>query len=272
MDEYFDSETIIVTATEFATTVLLALITLIIGFWLANKVGNLVARGMNKKEIDPTLTPVLSKIIKVTLKVLVLISVAGVFGIQTASFIAVIGAVAFAIGLALQGTLGHFASGILLLTLRPFKVGDLVTMQGIGGTIKEIGIFQTMIHTFDGQKVYLPNGVVTSGAITNIAVLGTLRLEWIFGIGYNDDIDKARSVIKGLLENNPRVLKDQNIDIFVDELADSSVNFKVRCWTLAEDRWGVHYELIEQVKKAFDEHGISFPYPQMDIHHDKLEQ
>lgn len=272
MDEYFDSETIISAATDVGITILLALITLVIGFWLANKVGNLVARGMNKKEIDPTLTPFLSKIIKISLKVLVLISVAGVIGIQTASFIAVIGAIAFAIGLALQGTLGHFASGVLLLIFRPFKVGDYVLVQDISGSIKEIGIFMTVIHTFDGKKVYLPNGVVTNDAITNIAVLGTLRLEWIFGIGYDDDIDKARSVIKGLLENNPRVLKDQNIDIFVDEMADSSVNFKVRCWTLAEDRWGVHYELIEQVKKAFDEHGISIPYPQMDIHHNKLEQ
>lgn len=272
MDEYFDSETIISTATEVGTTILLALITLVIGFWVANKVGNMVVGSMNKREIDPTLTPFLARMIKMGLKVLVIISVAGIIGIQTASFIAVIGAIAFAIGLALQGTLGHFASGVLLLILRPFKAGDYVIIQDIGGSIKEIGIFQTVIHTFDGQKVYLPNGVVTSGAITNIAVLGTLRLEWIFGIGYDDDIDKARSIIKGLLEDNPRVLKDRNIDIFVDELADSSVNFKVRCWTLAEDRWGVHYELIEQVKKAFDEHGISIPYPQMDIHHDQLEK
>ncbi len=272
MEEYFDSEAILVTAVDFGQTVLLAVITLIIGFWLANKIGNTVSRGMNKKEIDPTLTPFIAKIITVTLKILVLISVAGVFGIQTASFIAVIGAAAFAIGLALQGTLGHFASGVLLLILRPFKVGDSVMISNIGGSIKEIGIFQTVIHTFDGQKVYLPNGMITSGAITNIATLGTLRVEWAFGIGYDDDIDKARGILRNILENDDRVLKEKNIDVFVSELADSSVNFKVRCWTLADDKWGVYFDTIEQVKKEFDKNGVNIPYPQMDVHLDKLGQ
>ena len=270
MEEYLDSEVIVETAVDFGAQVLLALITLIIGFWIAGKLGRALARRLEKQDVDPTVVPFFSKIISVGLKVLVLISVAGIFGIQTTSFIAVIGAAAFAIGLALQGTLGHFASGILLLIFKPFKVGDSVSLQGIMGSVKEVGIFQTVIHTFDNQKVYIPNGVITSGTITNISTTGELRTDWTFGIGYGDDIDKARSIMRNILENHEAVIKDRPIDVFVSELADSSVNFKVRCWTKTEDKWPVYFYMIEEVKKAFDKEGVNIPFPQMDVHMDKV--
>ncbi|TVR82853.1 MAG: mechanosensitive ion channel family protein [Saprospirales bacterium] len=270
MEEYIDSEVILETAIGFGAQVLLALVTLVIGFWIAGRIGRVMRNRLQKRSVDPTVIPFFTKLITVGLKILVLISVAGVFGIQTTSFVAVIGAAAFAIGLALQGTLGHFASGVLLLIFKPFKVGDSVSVQGVMGTVREVGIFQTIIHTFDNQKVYIPNGVITGGTITNISVTGELRTDWTFGIGYGDDIDKARSIIKNLLENHEAVIKEKPIDIFVSELADSSVNFKVRCWTKTEHKWPVYFYLIEEVKKAFDKEGVNIPYPQMDVHLDKL--
>lgn len=270
MEEYLDSEVIIETAIGFGTQVLLALLTLIIGFWLAGKLGSVMKKRLQKRNVDPTVIPFFTNLITVGLKILVLISVAGVFGIQTTSFVAVIGALAFAIGLGLQGTLGHFASGVLLLIFKPFKVGDSISVQGVVGSVIEIGFFQTVIHTFDNQKVYIPNGVITGGTITNISTTGELRTEWTFGIGYGDDIDKARGIIKNLLENHESVIKERPIDIFVSELADSSVNFKVRCWTKTENKWPVYFYLIEEVKKAFDREGVNIPYPQMDVHLNKL--
>lgn len=272
MEEFFNTDWLMATAIDFGGKVVLALITLIVGFWLAGKLGNGVKKQMVKKDLDPTVIPFVTNIIKVGLKILVLLSVAGVFGIKTTSFIAVLGAAAFAIGLALQGTLGHFASGILLLIFKPFKVGDAVSIQGVDGVIHEVKIFQTVIHTFDNQRVFIPNGVITSGTITNVSVTGTLRVDWTFGIGYEDDIDKARSIFIKLLENNEKVLKDKPIDTFLTELADSSVNFKVRCWTKTEDKWSVYFQIMEEVKKAFDQEGINIPYPQMDVHMDQISQ
>lgn len=269
MEDWFSSEGISNQIIDFGTTVVIAIITLIIGFWIAGMIGRLVNKTMQKRGVDDTVRPFLVKLVKVALKVMVLISVAGVFGIETASFIAVLGAATFALGLALQGTLGHFASGVLLLIFKPFKVGDAVDVQGAVGVIKEITVFNTIIHTFDNQKIILPNGVVTSDKITNISELGTLRVEWSIGIGYEDDIDKARSIILKLINENEMVLKDQPIDCFLAELADSSVNFKVRCWTKTEDKWAVYFDIMEKVKKSFDQEGVSFPFPQMDVHLDK---
>jgi len=271
MEEWFSNEDITNQIIDFGGTVVIAIITLIIGFWIAGFVGRMVNKNMQKRGVDDTVRPFLVKLIKVALKVMVLISVAGVFGIKTASFIAVLGAATFALGLALQGTLGHFASGVLLLVFKPFKVGDAVEIQGELGVVKEITVFNTIIHTFDNQKIILPNGIVTSGAITNISELGTLRVEWSIGIGYEDDIDKARSIILKLINENEMVLKDEPIDCFLAELADSSVNFKVRCWTKTEDKWAVYFDIMEKVKKNFDAEGVSFPFPQMDIHMDKAE-
>jgi len=271
MEEWFNSEGLMDQIIDFGGTVVLAIVTLIIGFWIAGLIGRLANKAMQKREVDDTVRPFLVKILKIALKVMVLISVAGIFGIKTASFIAVLGAATFALGLALQGTLGHFASGVLILIFKPYKVGDAVEVQGALGVVQEVSIFNTIIHTFDNQKIILPNGIVTGGKITNISTLGTLRVEWSIGIGYEDDIDKARSIIRRLVEGHEKVLKDEPIDCFLAELADSSVNFKVRCWTKTEDKWAVYFDIMEQVKKNFDAEGVSFPFPQMDVHMDKAE-
>lgn len=271
MEDWFSSEGVTNQIIDFGGTVVIAIITLIIGFWVAGFISRLLNKTMQKRGVDDTIRPFFVKLIKVALQIMVLISVAGVFGIETASFIAVLGAATFALGLALQGTLGHFASGVLILIFKPFKVGDAVEIQGELGVVKEISVFNTIIHKLDNQKVILPNGIVTSGAITNISELGTLRVEWNIGIGYEDDIDKARSIILKLINENEMVLKDQPIDCFLGELADSSVNFIVRCWTKTEDRWAVYFDIMEKIKKTFDEEGVSFPFPQMDVHMDKAE-
>ncbi|NBB88186.1 MAG: mechanosensitive ion channel [Bacteroidetes bacterium] len=271
MEEWFNTEGLMDQIIDFGGTVVLAIVTLIIGFWIAGLIGRLANKAMQKREVDDAVRPFLVKILKIALKIMVLISVAGIFGIKTASFIAVLGAATFALGLALQGTLGHFASGVLILIFKPYKVGDAVEVQGALGVVQEVSIFNTIIHTFDNQKIILPNGIVTGGKITNISTLGTLRVEWNIGIGYEDDIDKARSIIRRLVEGHEKVLKDEPIDCFLAELADSSVNFKVRCWTKTEDKWAVYFDIMEQVKKNFDAEGVSFPFPQMDVHMDKLE-
>lgn len=271
MEDMINLEVLSKKALDFGGTVLIALITLIIGFWLAGKIGNILKKSLERREVDSTVSPFLVTIVKVALKIMVLISVAGVFGIETTSFIAVLGAATLAIGLALQGTLGHFASGVLLLVFKPFRVGDAVDIQGSAGVVKEISIFHTIIHTFDNQKIVIPNGVVTSDKMTNISELGTLRAEWSIGIDYSDDIDKARSIIRRLIEDHELVLKDKPVDCFLAELADSSVNFKVRCWTKTDDKWVVYFDIMEKIKKAFDAEGVSFPFPQMDVHMDKVE-
>jgi small conductance mechanosensitive channel len=250
----------------YAPKVLLAILTLIIGFWLIAWVTRLAKRMMAKKEMDESLRPFLGSIISIGLKVLLLLSVVSMFGVETTSFIAVFTALAFAIGMALQGSLGNFASGVMILLFKPYKVGDLVSMQGFTGVIEEIQIFNTFLITPENKTVIIPNTVVTSGPITNISQKGTLRVDMTFGIGYQDDIDKARSVIEGIIDAQDKILKDPAADILISELADSSVNFAVRPWCKSEHYWDVYFYVHEEVKKAFDKENVSIPFPQMDVH------
>ena len=253
-------------AIAYAPKVALAILTLVVGFWIIGWITRLTKRTMKKRGVDDTIRPFLSSLISVGLKVMLLLSVAGMFGVETTSFIAILGALAFAIGLALQGSLGNFASGVMILLFKPYRVGDLVNIQGETGHVSEIQVFNTVLLTQDNKKVILPNSVVTSGAITNISGQGTIRVDMTFGVGYDDDIDKTRKVVQQIADDCPQVLKDPPIDIFVSELADSSVNFAIRPWCKSEDYWDVFFYMHENIKKHFDEANISFPYPQMDVH------
>lgn len=254
----------------YAPRVFGAIITLLIGFWLAGLITRIARSAMQKRGMDGTITPFLGSLINVGIKVLVLLSVAGMFGIETTSFVAIFGALAFAIGMALQGSLGHFASGVMLLTFRPYKVGDLVDLAGSTGVVEEIQMFNTVLMTPDNKRLIIPNGVVTGGVITNISGQGIIRVDMTFGIGYDDDIDKARSIMLAVIKSCPQVMKDKPVDIFVSELADSSVNFTVRPWANSVHYWDVYFFLNENIKKAFDKEGISIPYPQMDVHQHKV--
>jgi len=266
----FDLDKISEMLIGYAPKVAGAVITLLIGFWLAGIITRIARRAMEKRGMDKTIIPFLCSLINVGIKVLVLLSAAGMFGIETTSFIAIFGAMAFAIGMALQGSLGHFASGVMLLTFRPYAVGDLVDLGGNVGVVEEIQIFNTVLMTPDNKRLIVPNGVVTSGVITNISGQGQIRVDMTFGIGYNDDIDKARSIMHDVIKKCPQVLKDKQVDIFVSELADSSVNFTVRPWANSAHYWDVFFFLNENIKKAFDKEGISIPYPQMDVHQHKV--
>ena len=248
----------------YAPKVILAIITLIVGLWLVNRFVRLLDSKLGKK--DPTLNTFLCGLLSLILKILLLISVASMVGIATTSFIAVIGAAGLAIGLALQGSLGNFAGGVLILIFKPFKVGDAIEAQGYLGSVVEISILYTIVNTFDNRRIIIPNGDLSNSSLTNLSAYPTRRCDMSFGIGYGDDIDKAKATIKRLVEEDERSLKDPEPMIVVGGLGDSSVDLTVRVWTKYADLWPFYWDMQERVKKAFDAEGISIPFPQRDVH------
>ena len=248
----------------YAPKVVLAIITLVVGMWLINRFVRLLDSKLGKR--DPTLNTFLCGLISAILKVLLLISVASMVGIATTSFIAIIGAAGLAIGLALQGSLGNFAGGVLILIFKPFKVGDVIEAQGYLGSVMEISILYTIVNTFDNRRVIIPNGDLSNSSLTNLSAYPTRRCDMSFGIGYGDDIDKAKATIKRLIEEDERSLKDPEPMIVVGGLGDSSVDLTVRVWTKYADLWPFYWDMQERVKKAFDAEGISIPFPQRDVH------
>ena len=260
--------------TEYAMTfvmengpgVLLAIVTLMIGMWIINRFVAVFGRTLEARKVEITLARFLRSLVGVGLKVLLLISVAGMVGIETTSFIAVLGAAGLAVGLALQGSLANFAGGVLVLLFRPFKVGDVIDAQGQLGTVHEIGILNTVLKTFDHKTVIIPNGILANGTITNMSVEANRRVDWVFGVGYDDDVRQVKEILQGLLDADERILKEPATTIALNEFGDSSVNFVVRAWVAAGDLWPVKWDMNEKVKAAFDEAGISIPYPQRDVH------
>lgn len=246
--------------------VIIALVVLLIGLRIVKGITNVIGRAMEKRNVDESLRPFLSSLISVLLKVVLIISVISMIGIETTSFIAVLGAAGFALGLALSGTLQNFAGGVIILILKPFKVGDFIDAQGHMGTVKEIQIFSTIMKTPDNKTVIIPNGPLSTGSLTNFSTEPQRRVDMEFGIGYSDDIDLAKSVLNRLISEDERVLKDPAPQVVLSKLADSSVNFTVRVWADAGDYWGIYFDFHEKVKKAFDKEGVGIPFPQMDVH------
>jgi len=251
---------------QFGVQFLLAIVVYFVGSFIIKKVVSLVAKGLENRKVEITLHSFLLSIISTLLKAILLIVIASMIGIETSSFIAILGAAGLAIGLALQGSLANFAGGVLILLFRPFKAGDAIKAQGFVGSVEEIQIFNTILKTFDNQRIVIPNALLSNGCVTNINVNGTRRVDMVFGIGYNDDIAKAKAVLRTLIEADERVLKDKGIDIWVGEHGDSSVNLFVRPWSNAEDYWGIYFDMMEKVKIEFDKENISIPYPQRDVH------
>jgi small conductance mechanosensitive channel len=270
----FELESIQENLTNFITTyglqVLGAIAALIIGLWLVGYITRLARKAFNRSKLDEDVQPFLLSLINVGLKVMVLLAVAGMFGIETTSFIAIFSALAFAIGMALQGSLGHFASGVLILLFKPYKVDDLVTIGGgQTGTVKSIQIFNTVLVTLDNKHIIVPNGVVTSNVITNISGQGIIGVELTFGISYNDSIDQAREIILRVGKECPTILDDPAQGVVVAELGDSSVNLATRPFCKSEHYWDTFFYMQENVKKAFDAEGVSIPFPQVDVHMDQ---
>ncbi len=251
---------------EYGPKLVLAILVLFIGLWIINRFGRVISRSMEARSVEPTLARFLTSLFSISFKALLLISVAGMVGIETTSFIAILGAAGLAIGLALQGTLANFAGGVLVLLFKPYKVGDFIDAQGVLGTVAEIQIFNTIIKTGDNKVIIVPNGAISNGIITNYSREATRRVDFVFGIGYDDDIGTAKEVLHRLIGEEDRILKDPEPLVVVSELADSSVNFTVRTWVNSADYWGVYFGMTEKVKIAFDQEGIAIPYPQTDVH------
>ncbi|MBL4764095.1 MAG: mechanosensitive ion channel [Colwellia sp.] len=238
----------------------------IIGGWVIKAIGRGVEITLNKSKTDPSLMPFLTGIVNSLLKVMLIITVLSMLGIEMTSFIAILGAAGLAVGLALSGTLQNFAGGVMILTFKPFKIGDVIEAQGYIGSVSQIQIFNTIMKTPDNKTIIIPNGGLSTSSMINYSTEATRRVDWTIGVGYGDDVDKARAVIKRLCEEDSRILKDPEVFIAVAELADSSVNFVVRAWVNAADYWGVYFELNEKVYKTFASEGLNIPYPQMDVH------
>ncbi|MGD8385888.1 MAG: mechanosensitive ion channel [Desulfobacteraceae bacterium] len=250
----------------YGIKVIAAIVIYVIGRWVAGLCQRIVDKIMAKREVDPTVASFVGKLTYIGLLVFFILAALGQLGIQTTSFIAVIGAAGLAIGLALQGSLANFAAGFLLLIFRPFRVGDYIEGGGTAGTVEKIQLFTTQLKTPDNKTVIVPNSGMTGGNIVNFSSKGTRRVDMVFGIGYSDDIDRARSVIEEVIASDERVLKDPAPVVALFELGDSSVNFVARPWVNAADYFTVLWDITEKVKKRFDEEGISIPFPQRDVH------
>jgi small conductance mechanosensitive channel len=253
-------------ATLYIPKLLLAIVTLIVGLWLIGKLTYLLRRALTNRKVDPSLAPFLTSILKVVLAVMLIISVASMVGIETTSFVAVLGAAGLAVGLALQGSLSNFAGGVLILFLKPYRVGEVIEAQGLIGTVTEIQIFHTYMLTFDKKMIIIPNGPLANDKIVNYSREKTRVVEWVFGISYSDSIDLARSIIKEVVFSDPRIVNVENPYINVLALADSSVNIRVRAEVLQENYWQTFFDMNERVKKAFDAQGITIPFPQRTLH------
>lgn len=250
----------------YGIKVILALVIFFVGKWLAKTVSRVVQKTMAKRQVDLALQYFVSSLVFYGLLVFVIIAALSQVGIQTASLIAVVGAAGLAIGLALQGSLANFAAGFLILLFRPFKIGDYIEAAGTAGTVEKIMIFTTELLTPDNKKVIIPNGSITSDNIVNYSANDTRRVDLVIGISYGDDIDKAKAVLREVVQADPRVLPEPAVNIAVAELADSSVNIIVRPWAKTADYWGLYWDLTEAIKKRLDQEGISIPFPQRDIH------
>lgn len=252
--------------TIYGIKVLAAIVIFIVGRWVAKAIRSLVQRMMRKAQMDVTLLKFVGNMTYIALLAFIIIAALSQLGIQTTSFIAVLGAAGLAIGLALQGSLANFAAGFLMILFRPIRVGDYIEGAGVAGTVEEIQIFTTTLVTPDNKTVIIPNASLTGDNIVNWTMKGTRRVDMVMGIGYDDDIDKAKQIMADILAEDERILKDPAPQIAMIELGDSSVNFVVRPWANASDYWAVYMSITEKIKKAFDANGITIPYPQRDVH------
>lgn len=251
---------------EYAPKLALAIITLVVGLWVIGAVGRLFKASMEKSKVDITLIPFMENLLSWTLKVILFISVASMMGIATTSFIAILGAAGLAVGLALQGSLSNFAGGVLIMMFKPYKIGDLIEVQGHLGVVKEVQIFNTIIVSPDGKRIIIPNGSVSNGSMTNFTAEGKLRVDLVVGIAYDENIENAKKIILEVMNQNEKVLKEPAPFVGVLELADSSVNLAVRPHCKPEHYWDVYFNTYEAVKIALDNNNITIPFPQRDVH------
>ena len=268
--KYFIPDNIVDIAIGYSISFVFALLIFFIGKWISKSVVKILGKALRKVGgVDETLVKFLENIAYYSLITAVILAALNKLGITTTSFLAILGAAGLAVGLALKDSLGNFASGVMIIIFKPFRVGDFVTAGGVTGSVSEVGIFNSVFVTGDNQRIVVPNSSITSGSITNVNAFDTRRVDLVVGISYDDDIKKAKDLLTNLLTSHEKILVDKGITVAVSELADSSVNFVVRAWVNTPDYWEVRFFLIENIKLVFDKEGITIPYPQQDVHHYK---
>lgn len=253
----------------YGIKILLALVIYFVGRWIVRAISNFLQKSMDSRDVDPTISKFVGSIAYYIMFAFVVIAALGQLGIQTASVVAILGAAGLAVGFALQGTLSNFAAGVMMLLLRPIKVGDFVEVAGEAGVVKEVAIFATTLLTGDNKTIIIANSSVMGGNITNYSTQPTRRIDLVVGVGYGSNIEQVKTELKAIAEADERVLKDKDVTIGVVELADSSVNLVFRPWVNSGDYWPTYFAMQERIKIRFDELGIEIPFPQMDIHQDK---
>ncbi|MFV0570983.1 MAG: mechanosensitive ion channel family protein [Xanthomarina gelatinilytica] len=248
-------------ATEYGLKIIGAIVIWVIGSWIIKKLVRGVRTVMTKRDFDESLQKFLLNLISWLLKILLILAILSQLGVETTSFAAILAAAGLAIGMALQGSLGNFAGGVLIMIFKPFKISDFIEAQGETGTVKEIEIFTTKLTTPDNKEIIIPNGSLSNGNITNYSTEDTRRIDLTFGVGYESDIKKTKEVLMSVITSHPKVISDPEPTVNVLELADSSINFAVRPWCKTEDYWTVYFDVIEHTKEALDAAGIDIPYP-----------
>jgi small conductance mechanosensitive channel len=261
-----DPATIMPLLMSWAGRIVAAILIFLIGRWVAKRIAAGVAKATERANVDPTLTKFLRSIIYMSLLVMVALAAVQQLGVEATSFFAILGAAGLAIGLALKDSLSNFSSGVMLVLFRPFKVGDYVDAGGVAGTVDSIKIFNTIMITPDNRVITVPNSQIYAGSITNFSARETRRIDLVFGVSYDDNVVRAKEIIKSVLDADERILEDPAPTIMMLELADSSVNFAVRPWVASGDYWAVRGDVLEAVKKALEDNGLSIPYPQHDVH------
>lgn len=252
---------------SYGTKLIGAIAVWIIGGWILKLLAKKFKSVLNKRNVDESLKPFLSSLVTNMLRALLVITILSMLGIEMTSFVAILGAAGLAVGLALSGTLQNFAGGVMILIFKPFKVGDLINAEGHEGIVAEIQIFNTILRTLDNKRIIIPNGGLANSSMVNYTAEKVRRVDWTIGIGYGDDVTKAKQVLENLCKADSRVLSEPHeVFVAVSELADSSVNFTVRAWVKTEDYWDVFFRLNEEVYKNFGKEGLNIPFPQMDVH------
>lgn len=247
-------------------TIIKAIIVFLVGRFVIKMINKLVRRILTKRDFDPSVKTFMGSLVNVTLMILLIISVVGALGVQTTSFAALLASAGVAVGMALSGNLSNFAGGLIILLFKPYKVGDYIESQGVGGTVKEIQIFHTILLTGDNKNIFIPNGSLSSGIVTNIGKEPTRRVEWTFGVEYGCDYEHVKSVIESVLAQDARILGEPAPFIALSALADSSVNVVVRAWVKSSDYWGVYFDTNKDIYATFNAEGIGFPFPQLTVH------
>lgn len=250
----------------FGKNLLVAAIIFLVGRWIIKRIIRLMENIFHKREVDVSLRTFLKSVVTITLYIILITVVVSQLGVKTTSLIALLGAAGLAIGMALSGTLQNFAGGVMILLIKPYRVGDYIEAQGQAGTVKDIQIFNTVINTPDNKTIFIPNGPLSTGIVNNYSREETRRVDWTIGINYGDDFANAKAVIREILDSDPRILRTPEYTIEINALADSSVNVVIRVWVKASDYWGVYFDINSRIYSILPQKNIHFPYPQLDVH------